>query len=210
MSKRVRTIATRVSRPRSATAPTQSAAAHLFEDAKAWETWLEGNHKSNNGIWLKLNKKGSRVATVTYDEALDVALCFGWIDGQKKRHDEQHFIQRFTPRRKSSLWSKRNGNKVAVLIESGRMKESGQAEIDAAKADGRWERAYAGSSSIQVPADFQAALDENKKAREFFESINRTQRFAFLQRIETAKKPETRQRRIEQFVELLADHKCLH
>ncbi|KAK3899898.1 hypothetical protein C8A05DRAFT_46152 [Staphylotrichum tortipilum] len=190
------------------TSPT-TAPIQLFEDAAAWETWLETNHTDQLGMWLKISKKGTGIASVTYDEALDAALCFGWIDGQKKTHDAEHFLQRFTPRRKKSLWSQRNVAKVAVLVEAGRMRPAGQAEIDAAKEDGRWERAYSSSSVIEVPADFQAALDGNGKARVFFEGLGKTKRYAFLFRVTTAKREETRKRNIARFVELLAEGKTL-
>lgn len=189
--------------------PAPSQETHHFEDKDAWETWLQENYSSNDGVWLQLNKKGSTVPAVTYDEALDVALCFGWIDGQKKTYDTNHFIQRFTPRRKNSLWSQRNVTKVAALIAAGHMRPSGQAEIDAAKTDGRWGRAYAGSGTAEVPADFQAALNGNKKAREFWETLGRTQRYKFVWRIETTKRAETRKKKIGQFVELLQKHECL-
>ncbi|KAK4099001.1 hypothetical protein N658DRAFT_202819 [Parathielavia hyrcaniae] len=184
-------------------------ATHLFENAAAWETWLETNPADTTGLWLKISKKGSGVVSVTYEEALDVALCFGWIDGQRKSHDERHFIQRFTPRRKNSMWSKRNVDKVAVLIAAGRMRPTGQAEIDAAKADGRWEKAYSLSSMMEVPDDFQAALDRNKKARTFFESLGKTKRYSFLWRIAAAKREETRRRNIDKFVGILAERKTL-
>lgn len=182
----------------------------LFEHQAAWETWLEAHHSDTlTGIWLKISKKGSATASVSYDEALDAALCFGWIDGQRKSHDDQHFLQRFTPRRKNSLWSQRNVAKVGVLIESGRVRAPGHAEIDAAKADGRWQRAYASSSNVQVPDDFRAALDASRAARTFFDSLGRSQRYSFLWRIETAKRPDTRSRRVAQFVQLLAEQKTL-
>lgn len=181
----------------------------LFKDSNAWETWLQSHPDEKTGAWLKLSKKGASTPTPTYEQALDAALCYGWIDGQKKSHDDQHFLQRFTPRRKTSMWSKRNVDKVAGLVAAGRMQPAGQAEIDAAKADGRWERAYAGSSMIQVPEDFGAALARNKKAAKFFDALNKTQRYSFLWRIETTKRPETRQRKIVQFVELLAEHQTL-
>lgn len=181
----------------------------LFEDATAWETWLETNHTDPAGIWLKISKKGSGIASVTYDEALDTALCFGWIDGQKKTHDAHHFIQRFTPRRKKSMWSQRNVDKVAVLIEAGRMRQAGHAEIEAAKADGRWAKAYSSSSVMEVPADFQAALDGNRKARTFFEGLGKTKRYSFLWRLATTKREETRRKKIEQFVQLLGEGKTL-
>lgn len=215
MARQTRSASKKASRPPPAAAsvlpdPPQDSTTQLFEDAAAWESWLEVNHHSHTGgIWLQVGKKNSGLTTVTYDEALDVALCFGWIDGQRKSYDDKCFIQRFTPRRKTSIWSKRNVNKVAALLESGRMRPSGQAEVDAAQADGRWERAYSGSSNAQVPPDFQDALDKDKAARDFFESISRTQRYAFLFRLETAKRPDTRLRRIEQFVKLLADERHL-
>lgn len=196
-----------------ATAATvQSASAlptHQFEDAKAWESWLEENHPTATGVLLKISKKGCDVPSVTYDEAVDVALCFGWIDGQRKGLDAIHFLQRFTPRRKASLWSKRNVDKIASLEAAGRMRAAGRAEVDAAKADGRWEKAYASSSTVVVPDDFQAALDRNSRAKKFFETLGRSKRYSFLWRIETAKREETRKKRIDEFVELLARQKTL-
>ncbi|KAF9872527.1 hypothetical protein CkaCkLH20_10024 [Colletotrichum karsti] len=181
----------------------------LFDNQAAWETWLTEHHSETSGLWVQIAKKNADRPSVSYDEALDVALCFGWIDGQRKSHDEQHFIQRFTPRRKNSLWSKRNVDKVDVLIKAGRMKPPGQAEIDAAKADGRWGRAYSSASVMEVPLDFQAALEGNKEAVKFFDALSKTQRYAFLWRIETTKRAETRRRKIVQFVDLLAEHKTL-
>jgi uncharacterized protein YdeI (YjbR/CyaY-like superfamily) len=181
----------------------------LFRSADAWAAWLEENHSTSTGVWLKIGKKSSGIITVTYDEALDVALCFGWIDGQRKALDEQHFLQKFTHRRKRSLWSKRNVEKVANLIGTGRMRPEGQAEIDAAQLDGRWQQAYAGPRTMEVPADFRTALESNPAALTFFETLNKSQRYSFLWRIETAKKAETRQRRIDQFVTLLAENKLL-
>ncbi|KAK4188560.1 bacteriocin-protection, YdeI or OmpD-associated-domain-containing protein [Podospora australis] len=183
---------------------------HHFPDAKAWETWLEIHHATETlGIWMKISKKGSGIPSVTYDEAIDCALCFGWIDGQRKSHDAQHFIQRFTPRRKKSMWSKRNVDKVAVLTAPGRMRPAGQDEVDAAKADGRWEKAYSGSSVMEVPADLEAALGKNKRAHTFWEGLSRTKRYPFLWRIETAKKAETREKRVEEFIGLLSKGKTL-
>ncbi|GAB1320013.1 Bacteriocin-protection, YdeI or OmpD-associated-domain-containing protein [Madurella fahalii] len=190
-------------------APLAALPIQLFEDATAWETWLAANHAQSTGLWLKISKKGSGIASVTYDEAIDIALCFGWIDGQRKSHDAEHFLQRFTPRRKKSIWSKRNVDKVTELIAAGRMRDAGQLEIDAAKADGRWEKAYSSASVMQVPPDFQAALDRNKKAKTFFENLGKTKRYPFLWRIETAKRDDTRKKRIEQFVGLLAGGKTL-
>ncbi|KAJ4303959.1 hypothetical protein N0V88_001561 [Collariella sp. IMI 366227] len=195
----------------SSKAKTATAAApiQLFENAVAWETWLEANYTEQTGLWLKISKKASGIPSVTYAEALDAALCYGWIDGQKKTHDAQHFIQKFTPRRKNSMWSKRNVDKVAALIEGGRMRQPGQFEIDAAKADGRWERAYSSSSVMEVPEDFQAALGQNIKAKTFFEGLGKTKRYSFLWRIATVKREETRRKKIGQFVALLAEGKTL-
>ncbi|KAF4457126.1 hypothetical protein F53441_914 [Fusarium austroafricanum] len=182
----------------------------LFSTPLEWESYLSTNHASNtNGLWLKIAKKNSAIPSVTYDQALDVALCYGWIDGQRKTFDAEHFIQRFTPRRKGSLWSQRNVTKVSALQSAGKIKPSGQAEIDAAMEDGRWERAYSGSSNAVVPKDFEDALKENEAAEEFFKGLNKTKKYSFLWRLETAKRPETRRKRIEQFVELLASGKTL-
>ncbi|KAK3332360.1 bacteriocin-protection, YdeI or OmpD-associated-domain-containing protein [Cercophora scortea] len=219
MSRRTRS-ATKIISTEAPQTPTPSAAStssstaslpiQLFCDANAWESWLDSNHHTEtSGLWVKISKKDSGIASVTYEEALDTALCFGWIDGQRKSHDESHFLQRFTPRRKNSLWSKRNVAKVAMLIENGRMRARGQTEIDTAKADGRWQKAYASSSTIQVPPDFQKALDRNKEAKVFFDALNKSKRYSFLWRIETAKRDDTRKKRIEQFIGLLADHKTL-
>lgn len=181
-----------------------------FKTSAHWEKWLEKNHRKSDGIWLMIAKKGSGVPTVTYDEALDAALCFGWIDGQKKSLDETYFLQKFTPRRKGSMWSQRNVDKVEALILAGLMREAGQTEIDLAKANGRWAAAYASSKTIEVNPDFQAALDRNPRAKKFFETLTKTQRYPFLFRIDTAKRAETRDRRIQEFVALLAEHKTLH
>ncbi|KXX81277.1 hypothetical protein MMYC01_203217 [Madurella mycetomatis] len=207
--RRLATKALQEAKATAATAPLATLPIQLFENAIAWETWLETNYAQSTGLWLKISKKGSGIASVTYEEALDTALCFGWIDGQRKSHDAEHFLQRFTPRRKKSIWSKRNVDKVGELIAAGRMRDAGQLEIDAAKADGRWEKAYSSASVIQVPADFQAALDQNKKAKTFFEGLGKTKRYPFLWRIETAKRDDTRKKRIEQFVELLAKGQTL-
>ncbi|KAK4206483.1 bacteriocin-protection, YdeI or OmpD-associated-domain-containing protein [Rhypophila decipiens] len=181
----------------------------LFRDDTAWENWLSVNHTSSTGLWLKISKKASGISSVTYEEALNTALCYGWIDGQKKSHDASHFLQKFTPRRKNSTWSKRNVGKIAELITAGRMQPGGLKEVDAAKADGRWERAYSSPSNIQVPEGFQAALEGNKEAKSFFEGLNKSKRYMILLRIEMVKRAETRRRKIEEFVGMLADHKTL-
>jgi uncharacterized protein YdeI (YjbR/CyaY-like superfamily) len=181
-----------------------------FATAKAWETWLRKHHASCDGVWLQIARIGAARPTVTYPEAIDVALCHGWIDGQKKALDDQHYIQRFTPRRTRSIWSKINRAKALALIEAGRMQPAGQAQVDAAKADGRWDDAYDGARTSTVPDDLQAALDANAEAKKFFAGIDGANRYAVLWRVQTAKKPETRARRIAQFVEMLARGEKIH
>lgn len=181
-----------------------------FATVDAWERWLTANHTLGDGIWIKFAKKASGIPSVTYAEALDVALCHGWIDGQLKSIDAMFFRQRFTPRRPRSLWSKRNIEKVAALIAAGRMKPAGQEQIDAAKKDGRWAAAYDSPSTMQVPPDFQAALDANPKARAFFATLKRSNTYAFLYRLQTLKRPETRVARIKDYIQLLKAGKTLH
>jgi uncharacterized protein YdeI (YjbR/CyaY-like superfamily) len=182
----------------------------LFKSAKAFETWLKRHHASSDGLWLQIAKKGAAEPSVTYPEAVEIALCWGWIDGQKKGLDDQHFLQRFTPRRARSIWSKVNVAKVATLIEAGRMQPPGQAQIDAAKADGRWEGSYDGARTSTVPDDLQAALAANPVAGKFFATINASNRYAVLWRVQTAVRPETRARRIAQLVEMLARGEVVH
>ncbi|MEN9562505.1 MAG: hypothetical protein RIR73_749 [Chloroflexota bacterium] len=180
-----------------------------FESKKKFTEWLSKNHDKSAGLWLKIAKKAAGISTVTYAEALDVALCYGWIDGQKGSFDEQYFLQKFTPRRAKSIWSKINVEKVEGLIASGEMKLAGLKAVEAAKQDGRWAAAYASQKNMQVPADFRSALEKNKKAKTFFETLKGSRRYAFLFRIETAKKAETREKRIRQFVEMLAKGETL-
>ncbi|HEX4235539.1 MAG TPA: YdeI/OmpD-associated family protein [Caldimonas sp.] len=182
----------------------------LFKSAHAFEAWLKRHHATSDGLWLQIAKKGTREPSVTYAEAIDLALCFGWIDGQKKGLDEKHFLQRFTPRRPKSVWSKINIAKVATLIETGRMQPAGQAQVDAAKADGRWARAYDGARTSTVPDDLQGALDASPAAKKFFATINATNRYAVLWRVQTAVKPETRAKRIALLVEMLARGEVVH
>jgi len=154
-------------------------------------------------MWIKLTKKGAEISSVTYKEAVDVALCYGWIDGQAGSFDDKYWLVKFTPRRPKSIWSKINTARVERLIASGEMKPSGLKAVEAAKQDGRWDAAYSSQKSIAVPADFQSALDKSKKAKAFFESLTSARRYSFLFRIGTAKKAETREKRIRQFVEML-------
>lgn len=202
----------RTSSPRksSATADTNAVPPLSFEDQEAWRSWLRENHAKSSGVWLRLAKKGSDVRSVSYLEAVDVALCFGWIDGQKKSDDERYWLQRFTPRSDKSIWSKINREKAIRLIDLGQMRAAGLREVERAKRDGRWEGAYDSPSSATIPADFQAALDKSPEARAFFAALDSRNRYAVLFRIQTARKAETRARRIEQFVEMLSQRKKIH
>ncbi|HKX24498.1 MAG TPA: YdeI/OmpD-associated family protein [Candidatus Saccharimonadales bacterium] len=182
----------------------------FFENAEQWSAWLEQHHGEPAGVWLKFAKKDSGITSLNYAGALDEALCYGWIDGQAKTIDETYYMQKFTPRRAKSIWSKRNVGKIADLTKAGRMKPSGIAAVEAAKQDGRWDQAYDGSSNITVPPDFQAMLDSNPSAKEFYESLNKTNTYAILWRIQTAKKPETRQARMEKLLAMLLEGKKLH
>jgi uncharacterized protein YdeI (YjbR/CyaY-like superfamily) len=180
-----------------------------FESKKKWAAWLAKQHDKSKGVWLKLSKKNSGIPSVTYEEALDVAICYGWIDGQKGSFDEQYWLQKFTPRGPKSIWSKINTEKAERLIASGEMKPAGLKAIEAAKLDGRWVAAYSSQKSISIPEDFQAALDQNQKAKAFFNTLKSSERYSFLFRIQTAKKIETRAKRIQQFVEMLARNEKL-
>jgi len=181
-----------------------------FRSSAEFRKWLSANHRKSEGIWLRIFKKDSREPTVTYAEALDEALCFGWIDGQKQRGDDASWLQRFTPRRSKSGWSKLNTQHAERLINAGRMKPAGQAEIDAAKKDGRWKAAYDSPSKAALPKDFLAALEKSKKAKTFFESLNKANRYAIAYRLQTAKKPETRQRRMEMILAMLRKGEAFH
>jgi len=181
-----------------------------FETQPDWEAWLEEHHTNTKGIWLKLAKKDTGIASVSYAEALEGALCSGWIDGQKAFFDEQYWLQKFTPRSPKSIWSKVNCGKATVLMAEGRMQPAGMQQVELAKADGRWEAAYESQSKITVPADFQSALDKNQQARDFFNTLNSVNRYAILFRIQTAKKPETRSARIQKFIEMLTNKQKLY
>lgn len=181
-----------------------------FASSADWETWLAENHAISPGLWLKIGKRGLAERGLTYDDALDVALCYGWIDGQRNVFDESYFLQKFTPRRRGSRWSQRNRDRVTELAAEGRMRPAGQREVNTARADGRWDAAYAGSSTATVPEDLQLALDANPAARDFFETLDRQNRYAILYRVQDAKKSETRARRIATFVAMLAEGKKLY
>lgn len=182
----------------------------FFADQQQWERWLAEHYAEPSGAWLKFAKKDSGITSLSYDPALKIALCYGWIDGQTKGVDETYYLQKFTPRRSKSIWSKRNVGIVEQLIQEGKMQPSGQAAIDAAKADGRWDQAYDSSSNMTIPEDLQAALDANPKAKAFYETLNKTNTYAILWRVQTAKKPETRATRIEKLVAMLERGEKLH
>ncbi len=182
----------------------------LFAKPKDWEVWLKANHAGSKGLWLRLAKKNSGIESVNYAEALDVALCYGWIDGQKKAYDDATWLQKFTPRGAKSIWSKINREKAMVLIESGQMKAAGLKAVESAKQDGRWDAAYDSQSKASVPEDFQAALDQSAKAKAFFATLKSVNRYAILFRIQTAKKAETRTKRIQQFIQMLEKGETIH
>ena len=182
----------------------------LFTSRHDWDVWLEKEHRKSTGLWLRIARKDSNVKSVTYQEALDTALCYGWIDGQKRPESEHFWLQRFLPRSKISLWSKINRNKALSLIANGEMKSAGMEAIENARTDGRWDAAYDSPSAATVPDDFQAALDSNPRAVEFFKTLDRANRYAILWRIQTAKRAETRARRIQQFVAMLKRHEKIH
>ncbi len=181
-----------------------------FASQSAWDAWLDDNGATSTGIWLKIAKNGSGFDSVSYAEALSTALCHGWIDGQKEKFDAEHWLQRFTPRKAKSRWSKINRDSVEKLIEQGRMKPSGLREVELAKADGRWNAAYDGQRTIAVPDDFQAELDKNDRAREFFSTLRGANRYAILYRIQDAKRPETRASRIAKFVAMLSEGETIY
>jgi uncharacterized protein YdeI (YjbR/CyaY-like superfamily) len=181
-----------------------------FKTAKAFNKWLVKNHDTTGGIWIRFFKKDSGEETITHTEALDEALCYGWIDGQLKKYDDRSWIQRFTPRGEKSIWSKKNAAHAERLITSGEMKPSGLAQVDKARADGRWTKAYDSPASMEIPEDFMKALATNKKALKFFGSLNKANRYSIGWRLQTAKKPETREKRMKVMLEMLAKGQKFH
>jgi uncharacterized protein YdeI (YjbR/CyaY-like superfamily) len=182
----------------------------LFAAKGEFEAWLEENHADSGGLWLKIAKKGSGVESVDYAEALELALCFGWIDSQKRGFDESFFLQRFTPRRPGGKWSQINRAKAEELIAAGTMRPAGLAEVEAARADGRWDAAYAGQRTAKVPDDLKQELDRNETAREFFATLDSANRYAILYRLQEAKKPETREKRLRKFIAMLERGEKIH
>jgi uncharacterized protein YdeI (YjbR/CyaY-like superfamily) len=181
-----------------------------FQTAADWERWLDRNHEKSDGVWLRIFKKGSGEKTVTYAEALDAALCFGWIDGQKRGHDDVSFLQRFTPRRARSVWSRVNTQHVERLTAAGRMRPAGLRAVEAARADGRWERAYAAHRDAEPPEEFMRALKKNRAAYEFYQTLSRANVFAIVYRLTTAKRAETRERWTQRIIEMLASGETFH
>jgi uncharacterized protein YdeI (YjbR/CyaY-like superfamily) len=182
----------------------------LFKTPAEWSSWLEKNHRRSKGLWMRLAKKGSSLRSVSYSEALEAALCYGWIDGQKRGESDEAWLQRFLPRTAKSIWSKINREKADALIVAGRMKSAGLEAVDAAKIDGRWDAAYDSPKGAKVSPDFQAALDASPRAREFFAVLDGANRYAVLFRIQTAKKAETRARKIRELVEMLERKETIH
>jgi uncharacterized protein YdeI (YjbR/CyaY-like superfamily) len=182
----------------------------LFDNQQGLEAWLKLNHTDSNGIWIKIAKKGSDCTSIDYAGAVESALCYGWIDSQAASLDEQYYLQKFSPRKPRSKWSKLNTQKAEALIASGRMQPSGYRQVELAKADGRWEAAYDPQSQISIPLDFQNALDGNLKAMEFFSTLNSQNRNAILHRLQDAKNPETRSTRIKKFIGMLENNKKIY
>jgi uncharacterized protein YdeI (YjbR/CyaY-like superfamily) len=181
-----------------------------FPSQRDWEAWLESEHAASRGIWLKLARKGAGVETVSYAEAVEGALCFGWIDGQARSVDDRFWLQKFTPRGRRSKWSRINRDRVGELERLGRMRPPGLAEVERAKQDGRWDAAYEPASTATVPDDLQLALDADPAAAAFFATLNSRNRYAILYRLHDAKKPETRARRLQKLVAMLAEQKKLY
>jgi uncharacterized protein YdeI (YjbR/CyaY-like superfamily) len=190
--------------------PTVDNPTKTFASRAAFETWMAKNHARSDGIWIKIAKRDTGIRSVTHAEALEIALCYGWIDGQRQRHDDVYFLQRFTPRRARSIWSKINRESALALIESGAMKPAGMREVERAQRDGRWDAAYASQRTAEVPPELETLLRKNARARTFFESLDSRNRYAILHRLATAKKPETRERRAHQFFAMLKNGETIY
>ena len=181
-----------------------------FASQEDWERWLHAQHATAKGLWLKIAKKGSGIDSVTYDEALQSALCYGWIDGQKRAYDERFWLQRFTPRGPRSKWSRINRDKATELLAQERMKPAGLAQVLKAQQDGRWDAAYEGQGTATVPEDLQRELEKNPEAKAFFATLDGANRYAIMYRLKDAKKPETRARRLAKYIAMLGEHEKLH
>lgn len=190
--------------------PTDNLLVEMFQDHDAWNKWLAVNHEKSSGLWLRFAKKASALKSVSHAEALSTALCYGWIDGQTDIYNEESWLQKFTPRRARSIWSKVNCTAAEDLIANKQMKSAGLKEVERAQQDGRWQAAYDSAKESKVPPDLQAALDQNKKANDFFATLNSKNRYAVLFRIQTVKRTETRAKRIQQFVAMLERHEKIY
>lgn len=181
-----------------------------FASAEEWRKWIAEHHAKSNGVWLRLFKKDSGEKTVSYAEALEEALCYGWIDGQVNKYDATSYIQKFTPRRPKSIWSKRNAEKAERLIQEGKMEKAGMHQVELAKADGRWQQAYDSYKNMKVPEDFLQLLSKNEKAKTFFDGLNKANLYAIAWRLQTAKKPETREKRLKEILQMMSEGKKFH
>ena len=181
-----------------------------FASSKEWRKWIAANHSKSNGLWLRFFKKVSGEKTITYSEALEEALCYGWIDGQANKYDTNSYIQKFTPRRPKSIWSKKNTEKAERLIQEGKMKKGGMQQVELAKADGRWQQAYDSPKYMKVPEDFLQRLSKNKKAKTFFDRLNKANQYAIAWRLQTAKRPETREKRLKEILVMMSEGKKFH
>ncbi len=181
-----------------------------FRSAAEWEGWLTDNHARSEGVWVRMAKKNTGIKSVRYPEVLESAICFGWIDGRREALDERRFLQRFTPRRKRSRWSQINRDTAERLIAEGRMRPAGLAEVERARSDGRWEAAYAGPRASTVPDDLLSELDAHPRAKAFFEELTSQDRYAILYRLDEAKRPETRARRLAKFIAMLEAGESIH
>jgi uncharacterized protein YdeI (YjbR/CyaY-like superfamily) len=183
---------------------------HSFTSSKEWRKWLAEHHAQSNGVWLRFFKKDSGKKTVVYAEALEEALCYGWIDGQVNKYDAESYIQKFTPRRAKSTWSKRNTAIAESLVQEGKMETAGMQQVELAKADGRWQQAYDSPRNMKVPEDFLEQLSKNKKAKAFFDALNKANQYAIAWRLQTAKKPETREKRLKEILKMMREGKKFH
>jgi uncharacterized protein YdeI (YjbR/CyaY-like superfamily) len=181
-----------------------------FKSTSAFEEWLNKNHKKADGLWMKIAKANTGIKSITNADAIDIALCYGWIDGTRRGLDEEYYLQKFTPRRGKSVWSVINKNKVAQLIKEGRMKKPGLAAIEEAKKNGQWDRAYESPANAQVPEDLQKALNKNKKAKAFFAKLSSQNRFAILYRLHHVKREETKKKKLEEYIKMLEDGKTIY
>jgi uncharacterized protein YdeI (YjbR/CyaY-like superfamily) len=181
-----------------------------FTSSKEWRKWLAEHHAQSNGVWLRFFKKDSGKKTVVYAEALEEALCYGWIDGQVNKYDAESYIQQFTPRRAKSTWSKRNTAIAESLVQEGKMETAGMQQVELAKADGRWQQAYDSPRNMKVPEDFLEQLSKNKKAKAFFDGLNKANQYAIAWRLQTAKKPETREKRLKEILKMMREGKKFH